>query len=117
MAAASARRIARSQPRGPSSRIVSGSQLQVGKNALTHIFRSALGHVNPATVSSQMRYMGLFQSVASNTANLRTDLVNPLAARAGGQMFTQIFNNGQVWVQVRNGAIYNAGVNRPGAIR
>jgi RHS repeat-associated protein len=88
-----------------------------------HIFRPAFGHVNPASAASQFRFVRLFQSVASNSANLRADavqagLIAPQAEAAGVRVFTQIFRNGeQVWVTVRNGVIENAGVNLPGARR
>jgi hypothetical protein len=82
-----------------------------------HIFRSAPGHVNPTFAASQARFANLFKSVSSNPANLRPDLLSPSQQAAGVQMFTQMFKNGQVWVQVRAGQIINAGVNPPGSAR
>ena len=89
------------------------------KSLLGHIFRNAFGHVNPATVASQARYMKLFESVAANLANLRTNFPLPTAAaNAGVQAFTQTFKNGkQAWVYVRGGKIIDAGINLPGAHR
>ncbi|MEM0940480.1 MAG: hypothetical protein AAGI25_11940, partial [Bacteroidota bacterium] len=92
-----------------------GKVFKVGKalvrsDALTHIFRNAAGHVNPQTATSQMRYLNLFSDVASNPANL-VPTPNAAAAQAGVQTFQQNFNNGQVWVQVINGQIFNTGVN------
>lgn len=87
-----------------------------------HIFREAPGHVNPASAGSQARFARLFESVASNPANLRADavqagLINQQAAEAGVQAFTWTGRSGQVWVTVRNGLILNAGVNPVGAFR
>jgi RHS repeat-associated protein len=89
------------------------------KSLLGHIFRNALGHVNPATIASQARYMTLFESVAANSANLRTNFPLPTAAaNAGVQAFTQTFRNGkQAWVYVRGGKIIDAGINLLGAHR
>jgi hypothetical protein len=94
--------------------VIPGGPLRGGMNAsrLGHIFRNAVGHVNPSTVSSQVRYLNLFGRVASDPANLRG------TTRWGNQFYTQTFRNGrQVWVEVRNGQIRNAGVNLPGAHR
>ena len=88
-----------------------------------HVFRSAAGHVNPTTVASQMRFVGLFQRVSSNPANLRVDavaarLMTQDAASAGVSTYTQTMRGGaQVWVHVRNGEIVNAGVNAAGKVR
>lgn len=90
--------------------------LPIGKfgvtvTSLEHIFRNAVGHVNPTSVASQQRFMRLFAAVASNPNNL-VKTVNPAAAAAGVQTFQQTFRSGrQVWVQVLNGQIRNAGVN------
>jgi RHS repeat-associated protein len=88
-----------------------------------HIFRQALGHVNPASAGSQARFARLFEQVASNPANLRSDavaaqIITQDAANAGVQAFTAVAKNGdQIWVVVRNGEIQNAGVNLAGALR
>ena len=83
-----------------------------------HIFRNARGHVNPVLQTTKERFAQLFETVASNPNNLRTDFpLPPGAQQAGIQVFTQVFQRGQVWVFVRNGVINNAGVNRPGAFR
>lgn len=84
-----------------------------------HIFRVAEGHVAPATAASQARFVQLFQSVASNPANLNMNVVkSQLAIDMGVQGFSQTFRNGQqVWVTVRNGEIIDAGVNAAGAVR
>jgi hypothetical protein len=88
-----------------------------------HIFRNSPGHVNPSSLASQQRYAALFERVASNSANLRTDAVRSGimtqdAANAGSSAYTWIARNGeQVWVIIRNGVIQNAGVNPPGAVR
>jgi RHS repeat-associated protein len=84
-----------------------------------HIFRNAIGHVNPVTLASKTRYLNLFGRVASDPANLRTgfNLSGP-ALGAGISVYTKVFRNGkQVWVYVRNDRIVNAGVNLPGAHR
>ncbi len=94
----------------PIGKVFKVGKLLVRSDALTHIFRNAVGHVNPTTATSQLRYLNLFSNVASNPANL-VKTVNPEAAKAGVQTFMQTFNNGTVWVQVRNGVIFDAGVN------
>jgi hypothetical protein len=94
----------------PIGKVLKIGKLVVRSEALTHIFRNAAGHVNPATATSQFRYLNLFSNVASNPANL-VKTVNTEAAKAGVQTFMQTFNNGTVWVQVRNGVIFDAGVN------
>ena len=87
--------------------------LSVSKSVWNHIFRNAAGHVNPATLSSQIQYYKLFQGVSSNPANL-VQTVNASARMAGVQTFNQTFRGGKtVWVQTINGKIINAGVNLP----
>ncbi len=71
------------------------------------IFRNASGHVNPSTAASMQRRIRMFQQVASNPVNLR-----PGASPAPGvDVYTQRFQNGEVWVHVCGGVISNAGVN------
>ena len=88
-----------------------------------HIFRVAENHVAPATAASRARFAALFEAVASNPNNFRPDavkakLITEHAAEYGVQSFTQTMSNGkQVWVNVRNGEIVNAGVNAAGAAR
>ncbi|NJL26803.1 MAG: RHS repeat-associated core domain-containing protein [Thermoanaerobaculia bacterium] len=87
-----------------------------------HVFREAVGHVNPGSAGSQARFAQLFENVASNPANLRADavqagLITQQAAEAGLQAFTWAGRSGQVWVTVRNGVIQNAGVNPLGTFR
>jgi RHS repeat-associated protein len=94
-------------------------------NRAGHIFRGAFGHVNPATAASRGRLARLFEAVASDPANLRptadairSGLLPRPAAQAGVQAYTQVFRSGeQVWVQVRNGIIQNAGINPVGSLR
>ncbi len=86
-----------------------------------HIFRAADGHVSPS-LEARPHYANLFERVASNPENFRPDavhagIIRPAAASAGVQAFTKSFENGQVWVTVRNGLIENAGVNPPGQFR
>ena len=79
-------------------------------NSLSHIFRNAAGHVNPTTIQSQVRYMNLFENVASKADNL-VPTTNAAANVAGVQTYNQTYNAGVVWVQTLNGEIRNAGVN------
>lgn len=86
------------------------------QSQIMHIFRAKTGHVNPSFSSSQNRFINLFRSVGSNSAN-RNDVgvrVTSHAVNFGGvRGYTQQYNNGTVWVTVgRNGVIQNAGVNR-----
>ncbi|MGN7787362.1 FG-GAP-like repeat-containing protein [Niabella sp. 22666] len=83
------------------------------ESVLGHIFRNASGHVNPSTVTSQGRYINLFEKVANNSANLNPNILTNFQRTAGGfQGFSQTFRNGsQVWTQTLNGKIINAGVN------
>jgi len=83
-----------------------------------HIFRDAVGHVNPLSEATRIRFAQLFEAVASNPANFRPNFPLPQAAQAAGvQAFTQAFQNGQVWVYVLNGKIIDAGMNLPGFFR
>jgi hypothetical protein len=91
--------------------IIPIGKLGTTANSMNHIYRDAVGHVNPTTLASQTRYLKLFDNVASNPNNLVLTL-NPAAERAGVQTFQQTFRNGsQVWVQTLNGQIRDAGVN------
>nr|MBP9824154.1 hypothetical protein [Thermoanaerobaculia bacterium] len=92
--------------------------MPLAPGAIGHIFRSAPGHVAASTLASQARFGSLFESVASNPGNLRPDTLLSLAQRqAGLQLYTQNFSRGQVWVEVLDGTIRNAGVNPVGAFR
>jgi hypothetical protein len=83
-----------------------------------HVFRDALGHVNPTSVATRERYASLFEAVAADSNNLRVDIKLPAqAVQSGVQLFTRQFRNGQVWVYVRDGKIINAGVNLLGDVR
>lgn len=89
---------------------------------LAHIFRNAPGHVNPTSMASRARFGNLFERVASNPSNLRSDavtkgIITAQAARAGVDAYTWSGRTGQVWVTVRNGTIENAGVNPVGSFR
>ncbi len=83
------------------------------ESVLGHIFRDATGHVNPATLTSQNRYISLFENVANNPVNLNPNvLTNFQLSTKGFQGYSQIFRNGsQVWTQTFKGKIINAGVN------
>lgn len=82
-------------------------------SVLRHIFRNASGHVNPATITSQGRYINLFEKVANNPANLNPNVLSPAQQTINGiQGFSQTFRNGsQVWTHTFNGKIFDAGVN------
>jgi len=90
-----------------------GEQIVVGaeRSVLGHIFRNAEGHVNPSTASSVKRFVRLFEGVANNPANANNSVVSAPGLAAGVKGFSQNYRSGQVWVQVRNGNIFNAGVN------
>jgi hypothetical protein len=100
-----------------------GSNVTFDWSRARHIFRPDIGHVNPATMASKQRFAALFEEVASNSANLRTDavqanIITQQAANAGVRAYTWTSRSGeQIWVAVRNGLVENAGVNLPGATR
>ncbi|NGX85381.1 RHS repeat-associated core domain-containing protein [Aequorivita sp. KMM 9714] len=80
-------------------------------NVLKHVFRDAPGHVNPNSVGSMERFLGLFKNVSSNPNNL-VETTNAAKIEANVQTYHKIFNNGkQVWVETISGKITNAGVN------
>jgi hypothetical protein len=82
------------------------------KDVLGHIFRSAPGHVNPSSVALRNKYIEIFESVANKPQNLNPKILNLEAAKNGVQAFTQTCSNGkQVWVFVRDGKIFDAGIN------
>ena len=81
-----------------------------------HIFRAAPGHVSPVTAASRSRFGSLFQKVASNPGN-KVPTVDVNKANAGIETFRQDFAHGQVWVEVRQGEIINARINRQGSFR
>ena len=91
------------------------------KSKVDHIFDKRKvneGHIAPRTEASKERAAKLFESVAGNPANKRTDLpVDQNKIDAGVEMHTQQFKRGQVWVESREGKIIDAGVNRTGAER
>ena len=96
-------------------------QFNIGRAG--HIFRDAVGHVNPVTAASRLRYVRMFENVASNPANYRADaasvgLITQDAAAAGVSAYTVTARNGyQIWVTVRKGEVMNAGVNAAGSAR
>jgi hypothetical protein len=80
---------------------------------LKHIFRNVPNHVNPSTITSQERYIKLFESIANNPKNINSGVLNNFQKlESSFQGFSRNFKNGQVWVQVRNGKIFDAGVNK-----
>lgn len=94
------------------------SELNAGKNLVTrsddvlgHIFRDKIGHVSPSTVTSQNRYLILFEKVGNNAQNANPNVLSLFQKSAGGfEGFSQTYRSGkQVWAQVRNGKIINAG--------
>lgn len=95
------------------SMIPVGKYGNVSKSLFNHIFRNSLGHVNPTTLASKIRYYDLFKRVSSNPNNI-VPTTNLAAQNAGVITYNQTFRNGStVWVQTLNGQIRNAGVNLP----
>lgn len=73
-------------------------------------------------MDSQVRFVRLFEQVASTMAGLcgdavRAGIVTQEAAAAGVQAFTWTGNARQIWAIVRDGLILNAGVNPLGGLR
>ena len=91
------------------------------KSQVDHIFdpkKANEGHLAPTTGASKNRAGRMFENVASDKKNLRTDLVtDPNKQKAGIEVFTKEHNRGQVWVETRGGVIQDAGVNRAGSYR
>ncbi|WP_340077896.1 RHS repeat-associated core domain-containing protein [Leptobacterium sp. I13] len=87
-----------------------GIQFLRNPNVLKHIFRETPGHVNPQTITSQERYLKLFNSVI-NPNNL-VETTNASKVKAGVETYHKTFSNGkQVWVEAIKGKITNAGIN------
>jgi RHS repeat-associated protein len=83
-----------------------------------HIFRNVPGHFNLQTASARAAIANLFENVASDASNLRTNFpLDPQAVAQGVVAYTKIIPGGQIWVLVRGGAIVNAGLNLPGHFR
>jgi len=61
---------------------------------------------------AQARYIKLFEKIANNATNLNQSILTAEAIANGVKGYTKIFRNGtQLWVMVRNGRIFNAGIN------
>jgi len=81
-------------------------------SVLKHIFRNAPGHLNISSILAQARYIKLFEKIANNATNLNQSILTAEAIANGVKGYTKIFRNGtQLWVMVRNGRIFNAGIN------
>ena len=95
--------------------------MPTGKSQLDHIFdpsKSDKGHLAPKTESSKDRAGQMFENITADPNNKRPDLVtNPHKQKAGIEIYTKEQNNGQIWVETRNGVIQDAGVNRKGNFR
>jgi len=91
-----------------------------GKPQIDHIFDKSKtapgqGHIAPTTEASKGRAGRMFESVAADPKNKRSDLVtDPNKQKAGIEIYTKEQRNGQVWVETRGGVIQDAGVNRNG---
>jgi RHS repeat-associated protein len=96
---------------GQAGRVIVDSQ------RLTHIFREALGHVNPTTITSRGRFITMFEGIANNELYRNDAILRSGARLAGSTGYSRTFSRGQVWVQVFRNQIVNAGVNRPPFIR
>ena len=81
-------------------------------SVLGHIFRNVDGHVNPVTNASQGRFINLFERVANNRGNVNSNVLLPGQSSHGVVGYAQTYRGGQVWVHVRGGRIFDAGVNR-----
>ncbi len=92
---------------------LTGNTITRTKDVLGHIFRRTSGHVNPSTITSQNRYIELFEKVANEVNNLNPNVLSNYQRTSGGyEGYAKTFRNGQqVWVQTFNGKIINAGVN------
>jgi hypothetical protein len=89
-----------------------GATVQRTESVLGHIFRNAEGHVNPGTEASQGRFIRLFERVANSPDNANPNVLSTFQkANPGFRGFSQTFRNGQVWTQVFENRIINAGVN------
>lgn len=93
--------------------VTGGKYVTRSSDVLGHIFRNTAGHVNPATIASQNKYIKLFESVANNADNLNPNILSEYQRAAGGfEAYSKTYRNGkQVWAQAEGGKIFNAGVN------
>jgi RHS repeat-associated protein len=86
------------------------------KSLLGHIFQKAAGHVKPTTIESMIRYMKLFDNVASDVKNINPNVLSNYQRAnisQGFQGYSYTFRNGQqVWVQTFKGKLFDAGVNK-----
>ncbi len=92
----------------PYGKFIRAGKLLVNSGRLGHIFRKAAGHVKPLTQASQIRYLNLFSSVASNSLNQVASKDTLL--KAGILVYEKAFKGGTVWVHVKGNQIVNAGV-------
>lgn len=95
-------------------------QIEFDWESAEHIFLDKSGHVDPPTQDMREQFAQLFEQVANNSANLRSDVLRPVQAVNGVQWFYQTSANGlyEVWVRATaNGWIDGAGVNLPGQHR
>ncbi len=92
-------------------RVLQKPEIPRTKDVFGHIFRNSEGHINPNTLTTQNRYMKLFQDVASNPNNLNQNVLPQMAIKSGVRAYVQQFNSGKIWVFIRNGKIINAGIN------
>ena len=83
---------------------------------IQHIFDDKPGHVNPQSAADRDAWIRTFKEVASDPANLREDLAKHFGVDV--TVYTQTVEDGaQVWVEVANGRISDAGLNTPGMAR
>jgi hypothetical protein len=101
----------------PGIKSLLGNTVDKSPSTLGHIFKPTSGHIVPPTEILKERMLLLYERVANNPSNLRLDalqagLIDARAAEAGVQVFTQTYSpTKQIWVFVRNGRIYDAGMN------
>jgi len=97
-----------------SSYLLERAAARIPDAQMRHIFRTAEGHV-AVQPQYQERFVRLFEHVKNNPLNKNNWGLSETARRNGIERYRlQFGDRHQVWVDMRNGKISNAGINVPG---
>uniref|UniRef100_UPI003877D317 RHS repeat domain-containing protein n=4 Tax=Tenacibaculum maritimum TaxID=107401 RepID=UPI003877D317 len=84
---------------------IKSSHIFVNKEKYIQSLNRFQKHLNPSTLTSKVRALRLYHSISSNPSNLIG------TNQYGIQIYQQSFNNGTVWVHMKDGVMKSAGVN------